>query len=84
MKKGGSILMKIFTALLGTESNTFSPFATGFQNFEETYLSRHGDHGENPAMYAVPLVVWRQLAEQLEIGRASCRERVWISVVAAS
>ena len=57
--------MKIFTALLGTESNTFSPFATGFQNFEETYLSRHGDHGENPAMYAVPLVVWRQLAEQL-------------------
>jgi microcystin degradation protein MlrC len=29
--------MKIFTALLGTETNTFSPFATGYHNFETTY-----------------------------------------------
>lgn len=56
--------MKIFTTLLGTETNTFSPFATGFQNFEETYLVRGGNHGETPSAFAIPLIIWRRRAEE--------------------
>ena len=56
--------MKIFTALLGTETNTFSPFATGYQNFEETYLARGGNHGDKPAAFAIPLIVWRRRAQE--------------------
>ncbi|MCL4860588.1 MAG: M81 family metallopeptidase [Caldilineaceae bacterium] len=56
--------MKIFTALLGTETNTFSPFLTGWQNFEETYLVRAGAHGEKPSAFGIPLVVWRERARE--------------------
>ena len=55
--------MKLFTALLGTETNTFSPFLTGMQNFEQTYLIRNGNHGDAPASIAVPLVRWRAMAQ---------------------
>ena len=54
--------MRVFTALLGTETNTFSPFLTGFANFEQTYLVRHGAHGDQPFSFAVPLLRWRGLA----------------------
>ncbi len=54
--------MKIFTSLFGTETNTFSPFLTGFQNFEQTYLVRNGAHGDEPSTFAVPLVRWREMA----------------------
>ena len=57
--------MKIFTALLGTETNTFSPFMTGHQNFAETYLVRGGAHAESPSAFAIPLLVWRKRAEAL-------------------
>lgn len=55
--------MKLFTALLGTETNTFSPFLTGWQNFQETYLVRRGEHGDKPSAFGLPLVVWRQRAQ---------------------
>lgn len=55
--------MKLFTALLGTETNTFSPFLTGMQNFEQTYLVRNGKHGDNPESVAVPLLRWRELGQ---------------------
>ncbi len=55
--------MKLFTALLGTETNTFSPFLTGLQNFEQTYLIRNGNHGDAPASIAVPMVRWREMAQ---------------------
>ena len=44
--------MRIFTALLGTETNTFSPFLTSFANFEQTYLVRGGAHGDQPFSFA--------------------------------
>ena len=34
--------MRVFTAILGTETNTFSPFLTGLENFERTMLVRNG------------------------------------------
>ena len=51
--------MKLFLASLGTETNTFSPFPTGYDNFKETYLVRAGNHGHAPFLFAVPLVLWR-------------------------
>ncbi|HXF63941.1 MAG TPA: M81 family metallopeptidase [Caldilineaceae bacterium] len=55
--------MRVFTAMLATETNTFSPFLTGLRNFEQTYLVREGRHGERPSAFALPLVRWRELAE---------------------
>ncbi len=55
--------MKLFIATLGTETNTFSPFVTSHQTFAETYLTRGGGHGDTPNVFAVPLTVWRRLAE---------------------
>ncbi|MEM7130715.1 MAG: M81 family metallopeptidase [Chloroflexota bacterium] len=54
--------MKIFTALLGTETNTFSPFLTGWPNFENTYLVRNGEHGDKPFSFGIPLIRWRAMA----------------------
>ncbi len=54
--------MKLFLACLGTETNTFSPFVTGYRTFEETYVARGGNHGATPNMFALPLVRWRELA----------------------
>ena len=56
--------MKLFLACLGTETNTFSPFPTGYRTFEETCLVRGGNHGPNPFLFAVPLILWRRLASQ--------------------
>ena len=56
--------MKFFTALLSTETNTFSPFLTGMQNFEQNYLVRHGQHKAHPDAEAVALVRWRALAQE--------------------
>ncbi|MCY3757015.1 MAG: M81 family metallopeptidase [Acidobacteria bacterium] len=54
--------MKLFLASLGTETNTFSPFPTGYRTFEETCLVRGGRHGPDPFLFAVPLILWRRLA----------------------
>ncbi len=56
--------MKLFLACLGTETNTFSPFPTGYRTFEETCLVRGGNHGHDPFLFAVPLILWRQLASR--------------------
>jgi len=56
--------LKAFIASLGTETNTFSPFLTGYRNFKETYLVRGGAHGDKPFIFAIPLVVWRRRAAE--------------------
>lgn len=56
--------MKIFTACLSTEINTFSPIPTGYANFAETYLVRGGAHPEQVLAFAVPLLIFRRLAEE--------------------
>ena len=52
----------IFTACLGTESNSFSPIPTGLALFNETMLDRNGEHGERPNLFALPLVHWKARA----------------------
>jgi len=55
--------MKVFTATLGTETNTFASFPTGLQNFQETCLFRGGSYGDTPPLFGAPLAVWRKRAE---------------------
>ena len=55
--------MKVFIACLGTETNTFSNMPTGLTNFEETMLY-HGDATQDStALFAMPLIIWREKAE---------------------
>ena len=56
---------RIFTACLGTETNSFSPIPTGMSIFEGAMLVRGGGHGESPSLFAIPLVVWRERAKAL-------------------
>jgi len=55
--------MKIFTASLGTETNSFSPIPTGAQLFADTYLVRGGNYGDNPDLFALPMMVFRDRAK---------------------
>ena len=50
---------RIFTACLGTETNSFSPIPTGLSVFRDAMLVRGGQHGERPSLFAVPLLLWR-------------------------
>ena len=55
--------MKVFITCLGTETNTFSNMPTGMTNFEEAMLY-HGDAtASSTALFAMPLVIWREEAE---------------------
>ena len=56
---------KIFTACLGTETNSHSPIPTGLKLFERTMLVRGGAHGARPGIFALPLILWKQRAEAL-------------------
>ena len=56
-------MRKIFTATLGTETNTFSPLPTGLNTFQETCLFRNGSYGDRVPMFGAPLAVWRHLAD---------------------
>ena len=66
--------MKVLTACLGTETNTFSPMPTGHANFAETCLVRGGEYGTSPFLFAAPLVVFREKAEQRgwEVAESLC------------
>ena len=55
---------KLFTACLGTETNSFSPIPTGLELFSRTTLVRNGEHGENPDFFGLPLVEWRRMASE--------------------
>src|SRR6266849_2359191 len=59
----GSGMTKIFTATLGTETNTFSALPTGLRLFEETCLFRQRSYGDKVPMFGAPLEVWRRMAD---------------------
>ncbi len=52
----------LFTAMLGTETNSFSALPTGLRMFEETCLFRRANYGAEAPLYAVPLAAWREMA----------------------
>ncbi|MCX7274228.1 MAG: M81 family metallopeptidase [Burkholderiales bacterium] len=54
---------RLFTACLGTETNSFSPIPTGLGLFGRTMLIRDGQHGEAASLFALPLMLWRERAQ---------------------
>ena len=55
--------MKLFTAALATETNTFAPMPTGLEDFLRDY-SRGGVPEGEPDIGAVQLLTWRRLARE--------------------
>jgi microcystin degradation protein MlrC len=55
-------VMRIFTASLATETNTFSPIPTDRASFEAAFYARPGRHPETPTLCSAPIVVLRRRA----------------------
>ena len=50
--------MRLFTATLATETNTFSPIPTSIENYRESVFYRPGEHPTDaPRMCTAPLMV---------------------------
>ena len=56
--------MRIFTASLATETNTFSPIPTSRATFEETFYKPPGEHPDETKLCTAPLFVARRRAAQ--------------------
>ena len=56
--------MRIFTASLATETNTFSPVPTDLACFKGTFYAAPGEHPETPTLCSSPLVVLRKLQKR--------------------
>ncbi|MEW9808277.1 M81 family metallopeptidase [Mesorhizobium sp. ZMM04-5] len=54
--------MRIFTASLATETNTFSPVPTDRKSFEAGFFALPGAHPDTPTLCSSPVVVLRKLA----------------------
>lgn len=54
--------MRIFTASIGTESNTFSPVPTSLEDYAQSVLYRPGEHPDEPKACTAQLVVARRRA----------------------
>ena len=57
--------MRLFTATLATETNTFSPLPTGLASYKESVFLRPGEHPDDaPRMCTAPLFVARRRASK--------------------
>ncbi len=59
--------MRVFTAALATETNTFSPIFVDRRSFEASLYAPPGQHPETPTLCTAPITV----------GRRVCREKGW-------
>lgn len=57
--------MKVFSATLATETNTFAPMPTGLEAFEERGLFAAGGHPDAPTLFTGPLWAARLRAQAL-------------------
>src|ERR1043165_7993652 len=66
--------MRIFTASLATETNSFSPIPTNRQSYEQTLYFPPGKHPDRPTHCTAPLFVARRRAKQegFELIEGSC------------
>lgn len=53
--------MRIFTASLATETNTFSPVPTDRRSFEAAFYAGPGQHPETPTLCSSPVPILRRL-----------------------
>ena len=58
-------MLKVFTAALGTETNTFSPLPTGLRSFAERMLWRPGEHPDHPTEQTALLWTCRERGRRL-------------------
>ncbi|CAN7619285.1 M81 family metallopeptidase [Pararhizobium sp. LjRoot238] len=56
--------MRIFTAALATETNTFSPICVDRRAFEASLYAPPGEHPETPTLCSAPITVGRRLASE--------------------
>ncbi|WP_336055094.1 M81 family metallopeptidase [Nitratireductor sp. CH_MIT9313-5] len=56
--------MRVFTASLATETNTFSPVPTDREAFEMAFYAGPGEHPETPTLCSAPIPVLRQRAKE--------------------
>jgi len=54
--------MRIFTASLATETNTFSPVPTDRASFESALYAPPGQHPPTPTLCSAPMIVLRRIA----------------------
>jgi microcystin degradation protein MlrC len=57
--------MRVFTATLATETNTFAPMPTGLASYKETAYFPAGKHPDQPTLFSAPLWALRQRAAAL-------------------
>jgi microcystin degradation protein MlrC len=55
--------MRVFTASLATETNTFSPMLTSRTEFEESFYAPAGKHPDHPKLFTAPLAAARKRAK---------------------
>jgi microcystin degradation protein MlrC len=56
--------MRLFTASLATETNTFSPIPTSEESYFSSFTARPGEHPDEPTLCTAPLWVARRRAQQ--------------------
>jgi microcystin degradation protein MlrC len=56
--------VRIFTASLATETNTFSPICVDRRAFEESLYAPPGEHPETPTLCTAPITVGRKVCAQ--------------------
>jgi microcystin degradation protein MlrC len=65
--------MRVFTAALATETNTFAPIPTDLRSFQEAGLYPPGTHPDGPTLTTAPLWVLRRRAgAELEVVEGTC------------
>jgi microcystin degradation protein MlrC len=66
--------MRVFTASLATETNTFAPIPTDLRSFEEAGLYPPGAHPDGPTLTTSPLWVLRRraAAEGIDVVEGTC------------
>jgi len=67
--------MRIFTASLATETNTFSPMYTDLASFYQSFYAPPGQHPQTPTLCSAPLVACREYAASnadIEVIEGSC------------
>lgn len=57
--------MRVFTAALATETNTFSPIAIDKRAFEASLYARPGEHPVTPTLCTAPITVGREVCARL-------------------
>ena len=57
--------MRVFTATLATETNTFAPLPTGLSSFRERGYFKAGEHPEAMSFFAGPLWAARERGRPL-------------------